>query len=352
MQTIAVFNTRGGSGKSAVTVFLADFLSTAFKKRLLVVDLDPQQSSSVALLGDEWLYNGFRQGKSLPRLLRRYSEEDLRPNDVLHYTIERPKPKERKGTLYLGPLRVLACEREDWDDLDHDLGKLPDSKRPLSYPLLRRLLKLVDSEFDICLIDFPGHETGPITKNGLRAADWWLFPCVPDRAGIRNIQRPVATIEDAYRGSKRRIRRLGTLLSISQPANSLEYIQSFQALAEAAETRIIPRLFGDKAKLLIWIGARNALDDTLWGEKTTLKQKYKEKPLYDAVRSLCHEALQRMDIPDDEAPLDPTLLDEINDFIRKVFIRARAKSRPDGATAGHPDGRAMPSRAHQSRSPG
>ena len=55
MQTIAVFNTRGGTGKSAITVFLADFLSTCFAKRLLAIDLDPQQSSSVALLGEDKL---------------------------------------------------------------------------------------------------------------------------------------------------------------------------------------------------------------------------------------------------------------------------------------------------------
>jgi len=326
MQTIAVFNTRGGSGKSAITVFLADFLSTAFSKRVLVVDLDPQQSSSVALLGEERLYAGFGHDKSLPRLLRRLGDEELHPNTVLHYAVERPNTKGRKGTLYLAPLRVLSCEREDWHDLDQALNERPATNRPASYTLLERLLGLVDAEFDICLVDFPGHETGPITKNGLRAANWWLFPCVPDRAGIRDIEGPVAVIKDAYRGSKRQVRGLGTLLSISQPATSSAYKQAFQTLAEAADKGIIPKPFSDKAKLLIWTGARNALDDTLWDEKTTLAQKYKEKPLFGALRNLSRETLQRMEMPDGEVDLDFSLLDGLNNLLRKVFVRAKAKS--------------------------
>jgi chromosome partitioning protein len=85
MQTIAVFNTRGGSGKSAVTVFLADFLATAFKKRILVVDLDPQQSSSVALLGEERLYEGFGRKKSLPELMERALREELPPSAATYF---------------------------------------------------------------------------------------------------------------------------------------------------------------------------------------------------------------------------------------------------------------------------
>jgi chromosome partitioning protein len=328
MQNIAVFNTRGGSGKSAVTVFLADFLATAFGKRVLVVDLDPQQSSSVALLGDERLYQAFGQNKSLPRLMRRAGNESLHQNAVLFHTIERPRPKHRKGTLYLAPVKVLACEREDWDDLDQYLGGRPDSQRPSNILLLRNLLDLVRDEFDICVIDFPGHETGPITKNGLRAADWWLFPCVPDRAGIRDIAGPVTAVRDSYQGSKRQISGLGTLLSISQPATSSEYKQSYQTLSEAADKGIIPRLFNDRSRLLTWTGARNALDDTLWGDSTTLAQKYKEKPLYDAVRNLCHEALKRMEIPDGEVGLDFSLIDGLNSLLRKIFVKAKAKSPP------------------------
>ena len=120
MQTIAIFNTRGGSGKSAVTVFLADFLATAFSKRVLVVDLDPQQSSSVALLGDESLHKAFEQKRSLPRLMFRVDRENLHPNAALYHVIERPKLKSRKHTLP-GTMFSRASERigTTWTRISH-----------------------------------------------------------------------------------------------------------------------------------------------------------------------------------------------------------------------------------------
>jgi len=55
MQTIALFALKGGVGKTALTVFLADSLSSIYDQRVLVVDLDPQQSTTIALLGEERL---------------------------------------------------------------------------------------------------------------------------------------------------------------------------------------------------------------------------------------------------------------------------------------------------------
>lgn len=325
METIAVFNTRGGSGKSAATVFLADFLATAFKKRVLVVDLDPQQSSSVALLGEERLYEGFGRNKSLPKLMERARDEEVNANAVRAAFIDRPKHVGRRGTVYLAPLHVLACDRESWHDLDDLLSDRSMSRDGKDYSILRRLLAPLKDEFDICLIDFPGHEAGPIAKNGLRAADWWLFPCVPDRAGIRDIEGPVTAIKDAYRGSRRVIRRLGTLLSISQPATSSEYKQAYQTLKNAAEREIIPAMFDKKARLLIWTEARNALDDTRWDDSTTIAQKYGSGPLFKAARSLSKEVLQRLEMPAEEVRMDFSLLDGLNSLLRGVFVGSRAR---------------------------
>ncbi len=96
----------------------------------------------------------------------------------------------------------------------------------------------------------------------------------------------------------------------------------------------VPRLFGDKAKLLIWTGARNALDDTLWGENTTLNQKYKEKPLYDAVRLVCKEALERMELSGEEVAVQFNLLDGLNHRMREIFVRASARSKGEGRKVG------------------
>ena len=51
MRAVAIYNNKGGEGKSTVTVGLAEFLAGNLGYRVLVVDLDTQASSSRSLLG-------------------------------------------------------------------------------------------------------------------------------------------------------------------------------------------------------------------------------------------------------------------------------------------------------------
>ena len=46
---IAVANSKGGVGKSTLTVVLADFLAVRHHLNILVIDLDPQATSSCLL---------------------------------------------------------------------------------------------------------------------------------------------------------------------------------------------------------------------------------------------------------------------------------------------------------------
>ena len=69
MQTVAVFALKGGVGKGAITVFLADFFSSIFDQRVLVVDLDPQQSSTIALLGEDRFLVAYKKEASVGKLL-------------------------------------------------------------------------------------------------------------------------------------------------------------------------------------------------------------------------------------------------------------------------------------------
>ncbi len=324
METIAVFNTRGGSGKSAATVFLADFLTSAFKKRVLVVDLDPQRSSSVALLGEERVDAELESGKCLAALLQRVGAgESLEASDVRDILMERPQTEGRGRTTYLGPVHVMASSRANWKELDARLSVLAGCAEPNANRVLLDTLEPLKPDFDICLIDFPAHETGPITKNGLRAAGWWVFPCIPDRSGSRDIEGPVEAYYEACRGTRHRLQPLGTLLSICQDAKTREYKQARQALHQAAEQKYIPSLL--EKKMLFWPAAREALDDTRWNGRTTLKKKYANTPLYNAGRGLAKEVLSRLDMPGEDMTINKGILGKLNLYVRKAFVGAEVK---------------------------
>jgi chromosome partitioning protein len=53
MPTVCLINRKGGVGKTTLTLALADFLSAIHGYHILVIDVDPQASASVMLLGEE-----------------------------------------------------------------------------------------------------------------------------------------------------------------------------------------------------------------------------------------------------------------------------------------------------------
>jgi cellulose biosynthesis protein BcsQ len=91
VQTIAVFSNKGGSGKSAVTVLLAEALACKpSRQRVLVVDLDAQQSSATALLGDEKLHAALETGQSVTALMQARRRGPLSTEATRKYLAVRP----------------------------------------------------------------------------------------------------------------------------------------------------------------------------------------------------------------------------------------------------------------------
>ena len=119
---------KGGVGKSALTVFLADFLSSLHDQRILGVDLDPQGSTSKALIPETTIEKAFTQGRSLTALLRLACNGGVSKEQVEFCLFARePGWKPRKGSVPLGALSVLATKQDDWRALicaRHKAGRL------------------------------------------------------------------------------------------------------------------------------------------------------------------------------------------------------------------------------------
>jgi chromosome partitioning protein len=296
MHTVAVFTTKGGAGKSALTVFLAEFLATAFGKRVLVVDLDPQQSASFALLGEDRLFAALEDRRSLAELLMRWRRGELTPEEVEGYVVRRPEAQPPRGkTKYLQALHVIASDREAWHDLDAELSELSDQANCACYGLLRGPLQAVRGKYDVCLIDFPGQGNGRVVGCGLYASDWWLLPVQPDRMGARDLDRPLRVIQGVERRGGRKMRMLGTVLSMCQNRAGGQYKKAKRSLTNLAAAGNIPELFSRGAEIDNNVDAKNALDDTLVPDPPTLGEKFggATRPFFKSVRQLTEEVLER-----------------------------------------------------------
>ncbi|PSR18086.1 cobalamin biosynthesis protein CobQ [filamentous cyanobacterium CCP3] len=156
---IAVYNNKGGVGKTTTTLNVAATLAM-LKKRVLIIDFDPNQSD----LGDALNLKPL-QGKILDVL----KSKDPSIRDVIKpYKFEHPRLKE--------PLSfdiVLADE-----DLVSELDETR-LKQQVKFHALRRSLEAVQADYDYILIDSPPNWR-IFAQKALYAADVVLVPARHD----------------------------------------------------------------------------------------------------------------------------------------------------------------------------
>lgn len=191
-RVIAVANMKGGVGKTATVVSLAETLAAksidlAVKgqgraKSVLVIDLDAQASASFALAGDDRLLGLIRQGHTLDGFLDRFlvvrQEVDLASlvtrdiSDVSH----RNEPL-KIGLLASSP-RLRIVERH----LIHSLTKGGYSLERVEHDFFKLLsgqFLAVERDYDYVIFDCPPG-ISVLTEIALRLAELTVVPTIPD----------------------------------------------------------------------------------------------------------------------------------------------------------------------------
>lgn len=127
MIKIAIFNQKGGASKSAATVNIAGCMAKDFNKKVLVMDCDAQQNSSLQLLNR-------RVENTIVRILK----NECQLMDCIY-----PVEIEWKRKLTRIPVDVL-CSGMDIDVLGPE--------EPKAY---KNITDVLENEYDYCLIDCP-----------------------------------------------------------------------------------------------------------------------------------------------------------------------------------------------------
>ena len=190
---ISTINLKGGVGKTTTTVAMAEILSGEFRKRVLVVDLDPQTNATVMLMGEKQWEKRNRQGRTLAQLFKDalIEEPSDRSFDLDATIVRRVSNVREVRTVDLLPSSI------DLIDVQDRLASMPSGRYYSNVPtdILRRAVSSIIDEYDYVLIDCPPH-MGIITLNGLRISTGFIVPTIPDVLSTYGIPQIITRVDD------------------------------------------------------------------------------------------------------------------------------------------------------------
>lgn len=184
VKSIAIYNNKGGVGKTTLSLFLSDFLSSITinkkKSKVLVMDFDPQGSCANAILGLEKVSEITNKSLTLSYILntRLNQKEDIDLSRFIFTREENNDTKTRKTRL--GNLDVMVSEP--------NLALSFDEKASIDDSLLlaQWIGAKLATKYDFIFVDLPGSisKINKFSLVGAFLANYFIVPTEPNRLNI------------------------------------------------------------------------------------------------------------------------------------------------------------------------
>jgi chromosome partitioning protein len=259
----SIINMKGGVGKSTTALSLAETLAVHHRRRVLMIDLDPQTNCSIMLAGPERWNTLREQERTLDVFFDAFAfQGDPKPFKSL---IERGV-SDLKGK----PEIALAASSPEFRNVERDMieafvkrgfNVAAIQKRVLEW--FAQGLKSVWNDYDDILIDCPPG-ISLFAEAALIAADAILVPTIPDyvsRLGLIAFRRRALTLINQRRGAASDLLVIATKYEEGMSLHRSEAdllaenlghamfhvrIPQMMDIARAAEWSDVPRTFEQK----------------------------------------------------------------------------------------------------------
>lgn len=229
---ISTINLKGGVGKTTTTVALAETLSGEFRKRVLVIDLDPQTNATTMLIGEEKWRKLNDSGRTLARLFK----DALEPNNK-QFDFNTALQKSVSDVAAAHTIDLLPSSL-DLIDVQDQLASAPSGKFYSVNPieLLWRAVKSKLDDYDVVIVDCPPN-LGIITLNGLRISQGYIIPTIPDILSTYGIPQIVTRVKEFSDEIAEPIEPLGIVVTKFQ-ANSTVHANVLRNLKQGKDAPV------------------------------------------------------------------------------------------------------------------
>lgn len=204
MPVVSLINMKGGVGKTSLTLALSDFLSASYRKRILLIDLDPQANLTTACIEEQrW---AFLDGKK--RTIADVFDAVVRDATIAPHFEAVSRVRGAVPVQLLASTPRLAEVESEAMESDQAWRRRVGSP----YLVLHQALYHLLDPYDYVIIDCPP-SLGPITLNGLALTDGYLIPVMPSPVATSGLELLQRKIVQFAQGLRRPIKRYGTVVN-------------------------------------------------------------------------------------------------------------------------------------------
>ena len=281
----STINLKGGVAKTTTTVALAETFSAEMRKKVLVIDLDPQTNATVMLIGEEKWRQLNDKGHTLAQLFKDALDPDSKKFDLSKTLQKRVSDVSAATTVDLLPSSLDLIDVQD-ELINTPVGKY-GAIRP--FDILWRATKDIIEDYDIVMIDCPPN-LGKITQNGLRMSQAFVIPTIPDILSTYGIPQITRRIRDFSEEIAEDIEALGIVVTKYDCRSTVHKNMEKQLRQNhVADPKKWPPVFDT-----IIPQANQSAAAAEYSGHSTLKQKWGYQGLHERVSALAKEILTKL----------------------------------------------------------
>lgn len=216
---ITVINMKGGVGKTTLSVNIAYVLGRYHKKKVLLVDIDPQFNATQYLVDQSKILNHFKDKKTVYDILMPSKEDDI--------SLSSSRKASKTKSINLDDFIIKARKFTNGGQLD----LIPSSLKLINFETNKRgvenlLKKFLDDKckhYDYIIIDCPP-TLSLLTLSAYLASEYYLIPIKPDylsSLGLPLLERGLEEYEELYGHSLKALGVVFTMVALGKVADEI-----------------------------------------------------------------------------------------------------------------------------------